>query len=276
MPANFKAVLWLSVLLVSGCSSLFTASDDIKLDQGDHPPLTLESQQNQEPFDFEIVEEVNDGSRLHLVASLQVRTDWRADEVVARLVGLDQGQIVSTAYYPFSKKKDAEQGELPEILRSGEQLRFALSIPSSEISDYQLELFWGADAKEHLSKLAEFENRPPLLTIRKIELFRERGKCQETPCPIQLTVSGELYNSGQTAVCDIELAVGLIWVAAGEDRKDASYDPDEAGEEHVRLTDLCLESGVAKPIRFVIDRDVPEIVGGAYQPMIRIVGFQSL
>lgn len=277
MAAAYHRALFLCLLAVSGCSALHFSPDNADLKQSGQLSVLAGQSQEKDPFNLEILEEINDGSRLHVVATLQVRTDWQAADLIARLVGLNQGQLVVVAYYPFDKKKGIDPQEAAsELLREGSELRFTMSIPSGEISDYQLELCWGAEAREHLDKLAKLEERLPRLTIRKIELLNERGDCETPPCPTQLTVSGELFNSGETAVCDIELAVGLVWLATDEVYNEKSYDPAKAGEEQVRLTDLCLNAGVAKPIRFVIDREVPEMSGGRFRPVIRIVSFHSL
>lgn len=233
----------------------------------------------QEPFEFEIVEEVNDGERLHILAALSVRADWSADNVIARLVGLNRGELVAAAYYPFNTKQQAARPIGPEegrVLRSGEKITFSVSIPALELTDYQLELFWGSEAEQHLARLSGISSPSALLKIRKVELFREPLECEQGNCPVQLTVAGELFNSGQSAVCDIEIAVGLVWIATGHSFDHSSYNPDSAGEELVKLSGLCLDVAKTKPIRFVIDRDVPDLAGGAYRPVIRIVSFQSI
>lgn len=134
MVRKKKFFLLLLCAAVQGCSFL-----------GFSRPEKSGSSGRELPFQLEVTDEVNDGERLHISGSVTAKTEWSADEVLVRLSGVNAGELVEVSHLPLQAALGQERNK---VIESGEKFNFALSLPSANITDYQLELIWGKDVTD--------------------------------------------------------------------------------------------------------------------------------
>ena len=169
---KFPLIIFLSFCLIS-CSTLnslnpFSSASSAKTDA--KPGL---------PFSLEVADEVNDGERLHILGAVSAAADWNLKDVIVKLTSLAGGNTIGVSYLPLTQAKK----KLQTMIKAGEKYSFTISVPSKEITDYQLELLWGEEAKRYLSSVSD--ETGGVLEIRGSESSRtlrcENGEINEQP-----------------------------------------------------------------------------------------------
>ena len=97
-------------------------------------PAPIESAQaaRNVPFGLKVVDEVNDGQRLHILASIESRTTWDPRRVMVRLTGLSGDKVLGVNDYPLVGAKNPTA---PTVLEPGRPFDVSLSIPVSGVTD---------------------------------------------------------------------------------------------------------------------------------------------
>lgn len=193
------------------------------------------------------VEEVRNQDGL-LVADLRVDIVGVIDPatVILGLSGLSQGSVLVERLWYLSDLARA-QGIVSEpfdqasLLKACAPCSVTLSVPSSHISDYRIDLAWGADA-EPLGARA----LASAVAFRASGVTRRKQDCTEgTPCggdAVALLVEGAIENQ---ASVEIETARAQIVVTAGES--------GEIGKPFaIVMNQLNLKPGQSRPVRFVV------------------------
>jgi len=206
------------------------------------------------PFVLRVVDEMNDGASLHVLANIEARTPWDPRRVLVRLTGLRSGEIVGVRDFRLGGS-----GGAAASMAAGQVMPVSLSIPVAQVTDYQLELLWGEEAGEPASVAL------PPLTLQSLAIRRLPESCPEAVCRISYEVSGELRNNGRGIIYRAALGVGFA--------EGGQSDPDN--EEQVELGVLALQPGQSRPIRLVIDQTMPRDRANAITPTVRVLSFDE-
>lgn len=210
------------------------------------------------PFKLSVAEEHNDGARLSVLASVIPQTDWSAEDVVLKLSGLKDGHALNYAFNKLSK--DA-------ALKVGEEVRLPVSIPAAGISEYQLELFWGNEARLVMAEADKKRIEEATVVLRNLEIERTIENCIAPPCAESFILTGELFNNGHSVLKQVTLGVGFEWHKLGAEAIPA------AEEEEISVPGLSLAPGAARKLKLVFDPKTPPQDGGEFKPILRIVSF---
>lgn len=223
------------------------------------------------PFTLEIVEELNDGANLHIHGRVQSATAWPADDVVVRLSGMRAGEARKVSFYPLAKlQQQKPDSQLAAQVLPNTPLDFYLSVPSAELTDYQLEVLWGKEAKSVQPKTNSAAGQEKEgLVLQSINVQRLIPNCVAAPCPSTYRLVGSLFNNSSEEVQRVELGVGFVWVPTGTNLDLSSQIPQD--EENVEITGLNLAPQQSRPFKLDIDRVVPEVPDGSYQPVVRVL-----
>ena len=211
------------------------------------------------PFRFDVVDELNDGERLHLLATVRSLAEWNPDSVVVRLTGFKNGEAAGTTDYGLRQLV----GNGP--IEKNTPLTVSLSIPAAGITDYEVQLLWGEEAQSGAPDKAMSKI---VLVSKTVE--QETVPCENRPCPIQFAVSAELQNGGAIAVDAVRLAVGFL-VNSGS-LPAGRYGGVPPNEEVIELSNLHLAPGETRSVRIVIDQPVPAARAEQVLPAVRVVG----
>lgn len=141
--ARYLSVLTLvgSVVLSVGFSSVFiscaaitsqSSEQDTAQKHGDEPAL---------PFSLEVTEERYDGKNLYLSLKLTSLTSHDPRSSLLRVTPFEQGKRLSSHSYAISDIKRASEVAHSKVLS------FPLVVRVGKMTDYQLELVWGQEAR---------------------------------------------------------------------------------------------------------------------------------
>jgi hypothetical protein len=215
------------------------------------------------PFGLKVVDEVNDGQRLHILASIESRTPWDPSRVMVRLTGFSGEKVLGVSDYPLLGSGNSGAAA---VFEPGRPFDVSLSIPVVGVTDYQLELLWGEESGMELQSAA-----PSPLQLRNVAVIKSAEPCSAGRCPVVYEVSGELINSGPGTIARAALGVGFLPHVQGGGGLVAGI---PAEEEVVDIAALALEPGRSRPIKLSVEQ--PELVGGGeLSPVVRVLSFEA-
>ncbi len=263
-----KYIILISLLLTSACSTLNSInpfSEESNPSQKDNKKSGKPSL----PFSLEINDEVNDGDRLHILGTISAVTDWSLNDAIVKLSSISEGRVVGISYLPLTKISN----KLQSMIKGGEQNSFTISVPSENITDYQLELLWGQEAKQYLTSI---RNQPAgILEIRDIKIQTIRQACSNPDCMVKFKVNATLFNQTSKPVKQVILGIGYIRINSAPELDLQRQIPQN--EERIDIGQILLAPGDSRSIVISFDQEVPEksLVNteGEIKPTIRIISF---
>ena len=224
------------------------------------------------PFRLGVLQESNDGKTLTIQGQLVSKTERPSKDVLVRLTALDAEGEERTALH-----------KVAELIPNGGDLspsmptQFSLSLPSSGITNYQIEVLWGKDAAAYLgsdgrASLKQPKGSSEFLALRNLEVHRvPDGSCSSPEeCLVTFSIKGEFYNSGRATVRDVVIVAGF----APASKAGLPNQPLE-NEKRVEVQNLDLAPDATKPFRLSLEKVLPASDTVAYQPVVRIVSFES-
>jgi len=184
-----------------------------------------------------------------------------------------------------------------EMIKTGQETTFSLSVPSISISDYQLVLLWGDEADQFLDKkVIEARNRreaarqaelkaaraaaqsTPIpapvmktnlkLRVHSIEIETLKAVCSYPPCDVRFRLKALLQNEGTGVIGSARLGVGFIPI----ELLGTQTAPED--EEEVEIPKLGLQPGVSRPFRILLNQEMSEEVADTVRPVLRIISFE--
>lgn len=134
-------------------------------------------------------------------------------------------------------------------------------------------------AEKLLDPLQEISpgSEQPSLALLDFRTERKNIACDDKNCPQLLSVFGTIKNTGQAPLTNISLAVGLFWQEGRQSPVlPEPLSPVLANERAVGIPQQILMPGESRRIRLNIDREVPVIPGGSFEPHVRLLGAEIL
>lgn len=263
-------------LLLTALLSVVPACSLIRSEKGgtpEQPPLAQSPGENDSdsdlPFSMKVMKEVNDGKELHILGSVVARTAWSADAVLIRLTSLRSGDIVGVTNFPLTKLISETRPLEPSAgasVKAGEELTFSLSVGSDGLTDYQLELLWGAEAKQVVEKKKRSESLR--LTVRNIEVQTLRGDCFYPPCEVRFQLKARLHNDGAGLIEKVVLGVGFVFT-------DSAPGTVPAQEEKIEVPNLKLFPGTSQPFKILLKEELTEEEAEELMPILRVISFDG-
>ncbi len=228
------------------------------------------SSQPEPPFEIRIVQEFNDGHDLSVVADVVPRVAWANGPVVVRLAVLSAGDLQSTKVVSL-----ANDPTTSAALMQKETVQVRLQAPVGTGSDYQLELLWGDEAQQYAAEAVAERQRtegPPdnkaSVQLRGVTVVRAGRSCGGPGCGVSFTLSGELFNSGNSNLSEITL--GVSFQPRGAGRLDLGSNLPE-NEDQVEVSGLQLAPGAARPFEFEVAPPPFEKYASSFEPVLRVV-----
>lgn len=254
-------------LLCGSCSKSIQAPQSLRAQRA--LDFARSSRSNQ-PFDFKILQEFNDGANLFVVAEITSRVKWPLDEVAVHLATRKDGEIVKELGQSLRQALGSEVKPFEsDMLKAGEVRKFSLSVPSSGMSDYQLELLWGEEAQPYLRAFGQQQ----AIELREINF--QRVNCLSDSCPLEYEVRCQIVNAGNRLVNIVHL--GTAWSSINP--SDGLVVESEIQEEVVTLRGLALKPGSARELKVKISAVLPQGADPAlaqrYKPEIRIISYEG-
>ena len=261
------------------------------------------------PLRVEVAQAFFNQDKLTVKVRLEAKTALDASEVLIRVTGLKEGQVVEEQ---AQLVRDA--AGVDDIL-AGQSLILPFSLDGKGLTEYQLRASWGEHAtafmKSHvmepsvdlsdsnararlamtekdslakegaakqsdsqISKKAVDKSFP--LSLVEIDVEKQVQQCDTPPCEWLYSVKGQLYNSTPSVLEDVKLAVGLYWSEQGRLPSLPDYlDPLAEHEEVVALNGVSLQANSGKKIKIGIDQSVPQVPGGEFIPHVRVLSFTA-
>ncbi len=218
------------------------------------------SAEQKTPFLIEVLDDANDGGRFLVLVSLLAQTDWQAQEVGLRLLGLQGGNIVQRTEYSVAELLDEIDGDpASAVLEGGEAYELVLTTDAKGLTDYQVELFWGPEAKALFAKNSQAGE----ISLENIRIAQLRSGCPGPDCLAQFQIEAELLNSTTTLIDDATLLIQFFDTITGVQMTH---------EERVSLGKLGLEPERARAIRLLIDSPSNDDEGTPkYRPQLSLL-----
>jgi hypothetical protein len=224
------------------------------------------------PFRLDVLQESNDGKNLTIQGQLISKSQRPSKDVLVRLTAVDAKGEEKTALHKVADLIP-NGGDLTPSLPT----QFSLSLPATGISNYQIEVLWGKDAAPYIggegrASLKQPKEPSEFLALRNLEVHRvPDGSCSSPEeCLVTFSIKGEFYNSGRATVRDVVVVAGF----APASKMGLPNHPLE-NEKRIEVQNLELAPQATKPFRLSLEKLLPASDTVAYQPVVRIVSFQS-
>lgn len=248
-------VLWAS-LSVFGCAKRVV------------PVATLEAQRG--PASVAILSERRVDDQLQLMVQLDPVAVWPAAGVSVEVTAIRDGEEVGS--------RSASPKTIDGLLRPGVPVKLPLSIAAVGMTDYRLDVKWGAHGAEtpeplvaaipqnHTDKqVGEATSLPSVgeVILADSTLSVVEHSCANDPCSIAYRYSAKLQNRTEQLINSVTLAAHF---------KAASGEVGEPTE--LAVSDLKMAPGEQRPIRVTFD--APELAPGMARlltPTLEIVSF---
>lgn len=235
---------------------------------------------DQGPFNLEIFEELNDGQNLYLRAGLRSETPWEIKQLGIRLTTLKEGESKEVVEKPLSELLLPVVEPRRDVVQAGEQVEFAVTVASIDVSDYQLELLWGKEARsvvgtQKVNKISE-EQVQKKVSLKDLVFTALSSDCDKPPCGITYSAVGKLVNLGSEVVEELRLEVGFQDMSISQSGRDAVNTGTKdrlklIAREAITLNNINLEPGASRVIRIGIEESVPASYKDRYKPVVRVV-----
>jgi hypothetical protein len=229
------------------------------------------------PFTFRVLNEVNDGSKLHVRGEVLSKRDWDGRLLALRILSLNNGEVVDRQEFPFLEVATEKQAS-PE-LRAATPYQFLVSSTAEGVTDYQIDLVWGEDARamfgaEKQQALPTTETLPPalapqespLLTVKNLEILREHRNCDSQPCLMSYELLVNIENSGSSIVNSAVLELGLV-----PSDQDLPAAGDLVSSQELEVTGLGLEPAATRSIRVNYEETPSQASGQPMRPQLRVL-----
>lgn len=245
------------------------------------------------PFELEIAQSFVDAAgNLNVKLYLTPLSALEPKNLLLSLVGLSEGEVLGEKQRLLS-----DFTEEPKLV-PGKRVVALLELPAEGLREYQVRCSWGEDAQKLASSPnssekavrqeatapalpsqssyqhsdAALQEIAPLL-LQDFNYEIEEPPCKKTPCERFFTLFATLRNNAPQTLLEVNLAAGFVWLNEGEKFPPVlDNSPLREGEEVIQLRNLNLRSGALKALRIAVDRPVPELEGGRYEPYLRILG----
>ncbi len=278
-----RAIFFLSLsIFCAGCISL----------ESGPVPLASVNDAHDSPYAISIIEEVNDGSRLNVLASVRAKVPWDTAGSIVRLSSLRDGEVLSTSLLSLpAAVVEAERASVSTILQADAAVQFSLSVAAVGMTDYQLEILWGEEAKPYAKTLNPPSDQQPstlktseqlrrvvypkarTLGLQNIEVESTTQACEKgEKCGISFKLAADLVNGTSETVHYAVLGVGFVWIEKDQPLNLVDAPPDN--EEKVEIEDITLEPGEHRPVSLTFERPAPVNTGGEFKPVVRIISFR--
>lgn len=245
--------LSLSLLLLCACARQGAVRpDEPGQPAGSSPPAV--------PFSLRVLEERNDGRNIFLAGEIESYSEWDRRDLLIHLSSYRSGELVRENFFHMPQNNAGQEDG--GRVAAGEVSRFALSIPALEVTDYQIELLWGKDARQYRTRPEDGR-----LELRDIQL--QSAECGQQVCEVPFIVTGNFFNSGSARIEEVRLAVSLV--REGEAPPVAAE--GEAGEleEAVEVAGLALAPGESRPFRISLAGEAYRDMPSSLKPYIRVL-----
>lgn len=255
-----KRLLFVPILLLSSCS--FLSSQFSQATTG--PLVSSDNAQNESaPLRLDILSESNTDGILAVQGEVTTKTNFSTNDIGVRVRAIDgKGDTVEGVWFP---------NEMPgSQIAKDTKLPFTLTIPVQDITDYQVEVLWGEEARKLTKKPSPKGNGPAFVALRNLRVQRlSDPKCAADPCLTMFIVSGEIFNSGEDRITGLVLSAGMISVPEGGDLDLPNAIPHN--ERRIEVKNLALEPGGTKPLRLQFDEMYDAEVAQYLKPSLKIV-----
>ena len=218
----------------------------------------------QSPFSLQITSVQNDGRNLKVEGVILTKASWYVDKVSVLLTGLKDGVEVASSARPLKDFLNQEQlapvsgsspygtSSLGVSLPAESPLAFSLSIPSQNVSDYQVTLGWGEEAVISVAATVQWVEHG----LVEVGVSPD---CNEHSCPRLYAVEGSIRNDGKQVVSSVTVALRLLAL-------DANGVADASGanteNEQIELAPLNLLPGASQKVRLRFKNAInPELAG---------------
>lgn len=267
---SFAFLVVLGGVPIGGCSSAVVPvpieEGPIDSANGARPDVT--------PFVLDILNESNDGQRLVIRGRLNAKEEWSTEEIVLRLTALDEVGNQRTLFNKLSELTPDLR-----VVRPDGSAEFTLALASPGLSNYQLEVLWGAEAKALSSASAPQGQSSGTglpaaqeLVLRGLEVHRLPDPSCASPdeCRVKFTITGEFFNAGSATIGRVSLRAGFL----DADKLDLQ-DQILENERRVEIQNMKLAPGGTKPFRMALETSVTPAQQMAPRPVIRIISVKA-
>lgn len=266
MPHKYFSSVFLSVFAsinITACS-WFAAQEvgnQVKQDQSSSLEARTQGSESKEPFNLNIVEELNDGNNLHLRGNIISYADWPLENLSIKTIGYTNGEEKLEKVWPLQNLLSDKSSFSANQMRD-----FVVSIPAIGLTDYQLELSWSGKA---LASAANKQVNPLSgLVIKDLQYQELVDTCLQGSCPTQILAKGLFFNPNQQIISSATLGIG--WILAGQSKLDLRAQIPE-NEELLEISDLNLLAGQAREFAIEISKPHGLEQVNKYQASMRVI-----
>jgi hypothetical protein len=203
------------------------------------PPSPMLPPNSRIPYQVEIEKELYTGTALFVAGSLVSFSSDPLDRVMLRAEGIRRGEAVIERI--VSLESLVSEDERPTPLR----IPFAFSLPASNLTDYSLEVLWGADADELQAESSE----PQEIHVTQQRIGEE--ECDTEGCA-RIVLSAQLVNPTSEIVESVTLGLRFEGNVESEDLDLSAALPEN--EELVTVSRLGLAPGEVRALRVRVAR----------------------
>ncbi|MDZ4785351.1 MAG: hypothetical protein SGJ02_04660 [bacterium] len=264
----------LTSFIFFGCSVFTTTLKPVakRVVVNSNKEIILGYKEEAPPFQIQILEEKNLGDEIRVKLRLTAHVPWPSDNIVILLSSLKGESVVSKVQNCIFDDCIPKKDQKIEILPAFVPKDITLSVPAEEVSDYRVEVIWGAEATEFKQQLALQlqDNVAPELSL--ITIDKKVSNCSLAECHVAYTVKAILTNTSTRTIKEVILGAGFFILNSSEKPNKVPQIPKN--EEKIPLQDLYLAPNSSKTIEVIVEQDVPRSVERLLKPSIRILSHE--
>jgi hypothetical protein len=246
------------------------------------------------PLDMAIIQKFRDEhDSLRVKVQLEAKTDLNTKLVEVTLLGLHEGKVVA------SQKKLLAEVFPNKNFKRGQTAVVLFEVPAEGLSEYQVKCAWAIENNKPIDSLraklesktsTDIEANPEQNSIkvstttvglsnpaepmvsRLLRIERNSTECKTPPCKETVSAVIELFNPGKESLAGPKFAIGLKWIQTDKHIQNEieSGNPRE-GDSLVSLSQVVVPAGGRRKVRLKVDREIPIIPGGRFEPDIRVI-----
>ncbi|HMO02786.1 MAG TPA: hypothetical protein PKD37_06745 [Oligoflexia bacterium] len=238
-----------------------------------------------EPFTIKVKEEFNDGEKLRVIGELLAQGKISLAEQTKLLLSTGRGKeqeavdgVLRIVTFKDGKQIGVALLQIPNLIKElgstslskGQAVPFSISVAGRNMSDYQIELLWGEDARAYVgTALASWGAKQHIESLSNIKIADWRVQ----PPALGRTkyiISFKLLNVSNQMIQNISLGIGFRASAIDSDKFTGIGE-----EQEINLTNLGMTPRMGRDIKLAVTApDVPIPDGYVLGPSIRVLRYE--
>lgn len=207
------------------------------------------------PFVLSVTDERFDGEAMAISFRIEPRAWWDPQRVTLSYRGLSETgprKPLSVSLFEVIPHAQFTAVAGVPLIAADKPLEGVMVVPAAGITDYELVISWGRQARDEV-----------VVVVQRIEV--EELLCAHPPCEMLTALAGVVINEGEQPISTVTVGLNL---------RDPGGAPLHEGEISVTLDVGTLRPQESAPFRIDVDTPLPRAVAESVTPGLRVIEYR--